>query len=229
MPQPPSGIKQGLEVTKLTFKSRPLSLSLAAVVFAAEYRRRCGMAGHPANLTRSDMGYFNGLTSGSFKIAPDGRRLFFPWGVLGSGYAIASEQDYQRLRRQVKVYMIVTLVLVIIAPNLYEGYVGTAVIAGLLVTFYLVWMWRLLPRLTNSGERLSLQESMTTQARAHGPTVLWLLEIVAFAFVGCGILMFVVDPNHWLGALAVTMFFGLCAAKITRMLMLQRRSGNDGR
>ena len=58
------------------------------------------------------MGYFDGLTSGSFKTAQDGRRLFFPWGVLGSGYAIASEQDYQRLRRQVKAYMVAMLVLV---------------------------------------------------------------------------------------------------------------------
>jgi hypothetical protein len=29
------------------------------------------------------MGSFEGLTSSSFKIARDGRRLFFTWGVLG--------------------------------------------------------------------------------------------------------------------------------------------------
>ena len=45
------------------------------------------------------MGYFDALTSGYFKTAPDGRKLFFPWGVLGRGYAIDSEQDYERLRR----------------------------------------------------------------------------------------------------------------------------------
>jgi hypothetical protein len=32
----------------------------------------------------SVMGYFDGLASGSFKTSQDGRRLFFPWGVLGS-------------------------------------------------------------------------------------------------------------------------------------------------
>jgi hypothetical protein len=62
---------------------------------------------------KSDMGYFDGLISGSFKTTQDGRRLFFPWGVLGSGYSIASERDYQRLRQQVKGYMIVSLVLII--------------------------------------------------------------------------------------------------------------------
>ena len=68
------------------------------------------------------MGYFDGLISGSFKTTQDGRRLFFPWGVLGSGYSIASERDYQRLRQQVKGYMIVSLVL-IIASGSFEGYV----------------------------------------------------------------------------------------------------------
>jgi hypothetical protein len=28
------------------------------------------------------MGYFDALASASFKTAADGRRLFFPWGVL---------------------------------------------------------------------------------------------------------------------------------------------------
>ncbi len=175
------------------------------------------------------MGYFKGLTSSSFKIMPDGRRLFFPWGVLGAGYAIASEQDYLRLQRQLKGYMIVSLVLIIIAPYLVEGYVGTAVIAGFLVAFYGLWMWNLLPRLTDSGEGLSLRESMNTQARAFGPTMLLFLEISALAFVGCGILMVVVDPGQWLAALGVISFFGLCAAMFTRMLMLRQRSAGDRR
>jgi hypothetical protein len=169
------------------------------------------------------MGYFDGLTSGSFKTTQDGRRLFFPWGVLGSGYSIASEQDYRRLRQQVKGYMIVSLVLIIAAGS-FAGYVVQVVVAALLVTFYLAWMWHALRRLKDSGERLSLQESMTSQAHAHGVVVLWLLEISAFALVGCGIFMFVVDPSQWFVALASIIFFGLCAAKIARMLVLRHRT-----
>src|SRR3954470_22868321 len=114
------------------------------------------------------MGYFDGLTSSTFKTTKDGRRLFFPWGVLGSGYSIGSEQDYQRLRQQVKAYMVVTLVAVI-ASGMYEPYRAPLAAAALLVCFYLGWMWRVLPRLRRSDEKLSLQESMTAQARAHGP------------------------------------------------------------
>jgi hypothetical protein len=169
------------------------------------------------------MGYFDGLTSASFKTTPDGRQLFFPWGVLGSGYAIASEQDYLRLRQQVKGYMIVTLVLIIAAGS-FGGYVVPIAVGALLMTLYLAWMWHLLRRLKTSGERMSLQESMTAQANASGAVVLWLLEIAALAFVGVGIFMLVVDPSQWPVALASIIFFGLCAAKIARMLVLRRRT-----
>ena len=168
------------------------------------------------------MGYFDGLTSGSFKTAEDGRRLFFPWGVLGSGYAIASEQGYQRLRQQVKAYMVVTLVLVI-ASGMYEPYRAPLAAAALLVCFYLVWMWRVLPRLQRSDEKLSLQESMTSQAEAHGAVVLWVLEIASIVFVIAGIAMLIFDPGSRLTALFCTAFFGLCAAKIARLIVLRHR------
>ena len=112
------------------------------------------------------MGYFDALTSGYFKTAPDGRKLFFPWGVLGRGYAIDSEQDYERLRRQVKAYTIVSLVL-IVAVTALQAYVGAVVIGALLIAFYLGWMRYLLRGLYPSDERLSLQDSMTSQARAQ--------------------------------------------------------------
>ena len=90
------------------------------------------------------MGYFDAMTKGCFKTAQDGRNLFFPWGVLGRGYTVASEQDYLRLQRQFKIYMIVSLVLVIGAGSL-ERYFASAVILSLLLGFYLVWMWYWLP------------------------------------------------------------------------------------
>jgi Ca2+/Na+ antiporter len=169
------------------------------------------------------MGYFEGLTSGSFKTTEDGRRVFFPWGVLGGGYAIASEPDYQRLRQQVKAYMVVTLVAVI-AAGMYEPYRAPLAAAALLVCFYLGWMWRVLPRLRRSDEKLSMQESMTTQARAHGPVVLWLLEIACIVFVISGIAMLIFDPGSRLTALFCTAFFGLCAAKIARLIVLRNRT-----
>jgi len=174
------------------------------------------------------MGYFDALTSGSFKTAQDGRRLFFPWGIWGRGYAMASEQDYERLRQQMKTYYIVSLVLIIgsVAAKIY---VASIIVGALLLGFYLVWMRSLLPRLQPSGERLSLQESMTNQARTHNVVVLWLLEIAVLAFVCGGILILVFDPSNWLIALPSIGFFGLCAVAITRMLLLRRANAGAPR
>src|SRR5687767_9421400 len=83
-------------------------------------------------------GYFNALTSGAFKVTPDGRRLFFPWGVLGRGYEIPSESDYQRLHRLMKIYVVASLVL-IIAP-IAAGYMLTGLAMSMvLVAFFVAW------------------------------------------------------------------------------------------
>ena len=78
------------------------------------------------------MGYFDALTSSYFKTAQDGRKLFFPWGPLGRGYVIASERDYKRLQRQVKVYTGVSLVLIIGAVA-FQGFLAALAIGALLI------------------------------------------------------------------------------------------------
>jgi hypothetical protein len=173
------------------------------------------------------MGYFNVVTNGYFKTAQDGRKLFLPWGVLGRGYIIASEQDYLRLRQQIKIYTVVMLVLVIGSVSL-QGKLGGFVIATLLTGFYLVWTRYLLRGLQRSDERMSLQESIASQARAFSPLVLWLLEILALAFVGGGIFIFIVDPGNWLIALVSIVLFGLVAVKGASMIVLRRRATVSG-
>jgi hypothetical protein len=152
------------------------------------------------------MGYFDALTSSCFKTAQDGRKLFFPWGVWGRGYVVASEQDYERLRRQVKAYMVVALVPIIVTAAL-QAYVGALVIVVLLVAFYLVWMRFLLPGLLPSDERLSVQDSMTAQARAHSAAGLWFLEIGALAFVGLGIMIYRYRPRQLAHCARIDHFF----------------------
>ena len=105
-----------------------------------------------------------------------------------------------------------------------QAYVGAVVIGALLIAFYLGWMRYLLRGLQASDERLSLQDSMTSQARAHSVTGLWLLQIGALAFVALGIFILVVDPDNWLVAFGSIVFFGLCAGFAARLLMLLRRA-----
>jgi hypothetical protein len=49
------------------------------------------------------------------------------------------------------------------------------------------------------------------------------MEIASLALVGCGLGILVSDPGQWLMALASIVFFGLCAAVSTYMLVLRWR------
>ncbi len=168
------------------------------------------------------MGYFDGLTSGSFKTAQNGQKLFFPWGYLGRGYVLASEQDFERMRRQVKTYYVVMLV-AIVATSGTHAFMLSAAVAALAIVFYAVWARRQVARLQPAGEAMSFRESSTSQARAFGPRALWLLEVCSLLFVAGGIFMYAADPANRLMALFTVIFFGCCATAIGYMLVIRRR------
>ena len=130
------------------------------------------------------MGYFDALLGGlSFKTASDGSRLFLPWAPWGRGYVIASERDYQRLRRQIKIYLTVFYVFIFGAIWLPTDFIGAgntnvalAVITVALIGFYEVWAWSLCRHLRPSNEMLS-GRSVSTQAHASA-ALLWLMTLV---------------------------------------------------
>jgi hypothetical protein len=169
------------------------------------------------------MGYFDALTSSYFKTGQDGRKLFFPWGVIGRGYVIPSEEHYERLRKPLKLYMIVSLTAIIGAAIAFNT-LTTLALGGAFMVFYAVWSRQLLRGLSASDERLLLKESMTTQALTHGSFMLWTLQIASLLLVASGVTIFFIDPAQWPMALAVIVFFGFCAVFIARMLILRRRA-----
>jgi hypothetical protein len=182
------------------------------------------------SLTEESMGYFDGLIAGQFKIAEDGRRLFFPRGFWGRGYVVDSDSEFRRLRRQMMIYQAVALVLVIAAamPRQYNPYLAIAV-ALLLIVFYLVWSRSLVAGLQPTGDRLKLRETSAAQARAFGPFVLWFLEIVALAFVAVGVALLLTDPTSRLLAIVTIAFFGLCAACGAYLLLLRGQTTSPRR
>jgi hypothetical protein len=167
--------------------------------------------------------YFDALTSAYFKTTHDGRHLFCPWGIWGTCYAIASEQDYERLRQQLKYFTIATIVLIGGASGAFQSYVPAIVVSLLIVAFYLIWVRFLLRSLQPSTERLTFTEATTTQARTHSASTLWLMEIVSVVFVVSGVLILIYDPASWhIGLLAIS-FFGLAAAFVTYLLVVRNR------
>jgi hypothetical protein len=85
------------------------------------------------------MGYFDALTTSYFKTAADGRKPFFPCGVLGRGYFLGSERDYEQLRRRLKTYTILALVATAGSTAL-QIPIAAIVTPTLLIAFYSLWV-----------------------------------------------------------------------------------------
>jgi hypothetical protein len=169
------------------------------------------------------MGYFDGLTSGNFKTAHNGQKLFFPWGYLGRGYVIGSEPEAERLHRQIKAYYVV-LIGAIIATSIGHAFIVSAAVAAFGIAFYAIWARRRAAGLQPADEVMSFRESSASQARAYGAGRLWLLEICSLLFVAGGIFIYVSDPTNRPMALLTLIFFGACAVAIGYMLVIRRRT-----
>jgi hypothetical protein len=168
------------------------------------------------------VGYFDALTSGTFKTAPDGKRLFFPWGTLGRGYVIESEADYDRLRQQVKSYLIVGMILVI-GSTAGRAYLPGLAAAAVWCALYVAWMAFALRRLQPSTETLTAREVISVQARTHSPIFLWAGLVGSLGFVAIGVFMVAVDPSQRLIGGGVALFFAFCAIRFVQMILARRQ------
>ena len=169
------------------------------------------------------MGYLDAVTSSYLRTGKDGRRLFYPWGAMGRGYVVPTEDEFERLHRIAKIFTAAFLVLVIV-PAALQMPAATVVIAAVVALFYSLWARGLVRRLEPSAEKLSVRAALSTQAFTHSIVTLWLLEFLSLGFVAAGILLLVRDSANWPIALAPIVFFGLCAGLFAFTLVLRRKS-----
>jgi hypothetical protein len=164
------------------------------------------------------------MISGYFKSAQDGRKLFYPWGAMGRGYVIASDQDYRRVKKELTAYIVISVVLSLVAITLI-GYLAALVLIPVAIAFYSLWKPHLVRGLQPTAEELSLRESYTNQALARSAKELWSWEIAALVLFGVGILKFTEEGfGNRLIALALVVIAIFCAAFATWMLVLRRRA-----
>jgi len=176
----------------------------------------------------SDQGvrrYSDILTTGYIKTGADGRKIFYPWGMLGNGYVFPSNAAYERLNDLLKIYTVVALT--IILPVAMPGqYLAAAILTALALVFYVVWTSFELRGLQRTDERLRYREGITNLARLIPGWFLWAAEIGALMFVAAGIVMLIAEPGQWMIALSSTIFFGFCAVVYAIMLVLRRRTAS---
>jgi Na+/H+-translocating membrane pyrophosphatase len=177
------------------------------------------------------MDYFDHITSTNFKAAPDGRKLFFPYGEFGPGYIIDSEQAYERLRRRFAIVWIICFLAVITIGIIIQDVLGIyfallflGMTWAVAFTVYMVWTRFLVRGLQPSNEKLSLGETWI-QALAFSLGGLWFLASVALALVGASVVFLILDPRNWLMATASIVICGILAGAFAWMLVRQRRRG----
>ena len=112
------------------------------------------------------MGYFDGLTGGVFKIDPEGKFLFYSWGVLGKGYVLPDDFKKQELRKFISLWYKVSLP-AIIGIGVGIGWIFTLVLLPFVFSWYYFTTRLLLRGLSITGTRLTLRESYTSSAKSH--------------------------------------------------------------
>jgi hypothetical protein len=172
------------------------------------------------------MGYFDALTSSSFKATEDGRRFFFPWGTLGRGYLIPTVEEFDRLRSHVKTYLLISFSLIIITVN-WGSFLGAVAVLTILIVPYAIWARGQCHRLKETNEKLTMSESIAGQARFHSTITLWLLEILALTLVAAGVFIVIMDTRNWLVGAGSILLFGLCAFVFAWMITAKRRGPPD--
>jgi hypothetical protein len=169
--------------------------------------------------------YSDLLTTGYIKTGADGRKIFYPWGVFGSGYAFPSNAAYERLNDLLKIYIVVALEFTLPAV-ITRQYIAATILAALAMVFYAIWTPIELRRLQPTEEKLTYGEGLANIARLMPGWLLWTCEIASLVFVACGFIMLVMEPNRWMVALGGILFFGVCAVLYAVMLMRRRRLAN---
>jgi hypothetical protein len=169
--------------------------------------------------------FLDALVSGMFKTSRDGRKLFYPRGIWGRGYVIPSENDYQRVARQLRMYIIAAFVLAAVLGGV--GYLAIIIGGALFAIFYFVVLVRNLVRgLEPSDERLSLLQAYTSQALAFNTAWLWWIGIGSLVLLAVGIAMLFVEPVDWLTAVGLIALSIISSAFGAGMIFVRRRARN---
>jgi hypothetical protein len=140
---------------------------------------------------------------------------------MGRGYVVPTEDEYERLRRNAKIFTAALLVPIIV-PAALQMVVATVVIAAVIALLYLLWAYALVRRLEPSAEKLSMRDTLSTQAFTHNAATLWLLEFLSLGFVAAGIFLLVRDSANWPITLLSVVLFAPGAGVFAFMLMLRR-------
>lgn len=163
------------------------------------------------------VGYFDGVTDAAFKKDSQGRNLFFPWGIFGSGFIVESEEQRNQIRNFFKkMYMVIvpTIIIIQMAVGFWLNLV--------LIPVYCVWYYFTIKKITQNlprtTERLKTSEAYKNSAKSHNLPTLIFLELTSLGFVATGVWLLTIGKGSF-NAYARMGFFGLGAVIFGYMIV----------
>jgi hypothetical protein len=179
-------------------------------------------------ITKKDlMGYFENLAEAGFKQGTNGEFHFNRWGVFGKPYIVPSAERKAEVKTFITKFYRVGLPLAILS-GIFLKLMAVPILAVILI-YYEVRIRKEIKGWKRTDEKLTLHQSYANTAKIFSPAFLWFGAIVSVLFVLCGALMVWKTDKLWQGGLGVV-FFGLCAAAYSKMLLeryrVTKRSGS---
>ena len=145
------------------------------------------------------MGYFDGIVDASFKTTDDGVLLYYPFGVWGKGYVLPTNEKKQEIRKRLKWFYAVSLVLIIASgsslvssvlilsiPWWIVGIIYILVVSGLSLASYFIAKG-FTKGLTPVGEKLTVAESYQNSAKSNNIFTLVILEMASLLMGVAGV------------------------------------------
>jgi hypothetical protein len=176
------------------------------------------------------MGFFDNITSKSFKKAEKGHWIFYPWGSLGKGYMIYVEGTYRKLRNKIIIWHIILLPLLSFV-SFALGSSGAIFLGffvfGLGFCIYALWVNRQCKKFIPINVELTTSERISNKAHEYSLSDLWFFEIILILFIIAGFYLLLVKPQKWLIALVAIILCGLSAIIFAKMIKSKKRQGKE--
>jgi len=169
------------------------------------------------------MDYFDGMTDGKFKTDAQGRFLFYPWGVLGTGYVLPDEPKKQQIRKFVKLCCVLFWPLMI-GTIIFVGWAFSFVMLFLILLYYGFETSKFLKGVPVTGDRLTLRESYANSAKSHNLGTLWMMTIFSALFLLSSFAILKHNKDAWLFGLVSVIFFGASTFAHGYMIKAKRLS-----
>ena len=127
------------------------------------------------------MGYLDAKSNALFKTAENGNLLFYPRGYWGKGYILPDEETKIRIKKFIKKYMAIALLVIFGSVILLGPEISPLVWLPVLLTFYFVKLGKFTTGLSVSEEKLTFVESITNSAKSDSLVMLifFFLSLVA--------------------------------------------------